>query len=174
MNGVRIVFRYLAFQASGYTPILPGEPVFDPVQKRMGVGIGGQKAVWFPRCTTDGNLEIDEGQGLVSSDGQYSLKFTATGLSWKVGNNEVFATRDDKGIAVRSAILMRNAAGADVVQMGYGHYMALIAMLRNLKALLRKLVAGTATNADIDALLTPDNSLDLTTLDPAFPEASTL
>lgn len=174
MQGVRIKLRYLGFGNSGFVPVLAGEPVYDTVSRRLGIGIGAQKAVWFPRPTSSGELEFDEGQGLTNSDGSLSMKFTASGMSWRFGNNEVLATRGDDGIAVQSAILMRNEAGADTVLIGFGHYMALIAMLRKLKALLRKIIAGTATNADIDALLVPEVDLNLTTLDPAFPEASSL
>jgi hypothetical protein len=152
---------------------LPGEPVFDPATKRFGVGIGSNQAVWFPKATTDGNLQFDEGQGLVSTDGAYSLKFTATGLSWKVNNIEVFSVRDT-GVVLRGGLMMRSAAGADTVIVGYAHWVAIMAMLWNIKALLRKIVAGTATTADINALFNAPNSLNLTTLDPAFPEAPTL
>lgn len=174
MQGVRITPRFLSFKATGYLPVMPGEPVFDPVSKRLGYGIGANVAVWFPRGTETGDLQIDEGQGLISYDGNLALKFTATGLSWKVGDNEIFATRDDEGVAIRSAIVLRNAAGADVVQMGYGHYKALVTMLFKLKALLRAIILGTATSSDVDELLVPDSELDLTQLDPAFPEASSL
>lgn len=174
MQGVRIQLRYLGFGQSGYVPVLPGEPVYDTVSKRMGIGIGGHKAVWFPRPTESGELEFDEGQGLTNADGSLTMKFTATGVSWRFGNNEIFATRGNSGVAIRSAVLMRNEAGADAVLVGFGHYMALIALLRNLKALLRKIVNGTATNGDINALLTPDPTLDLNSLDPSFPEAPSL
>lgn len=174
MQGVRIQLRYLGFGSTGFLPVLPGEPVFDPVSKRLGVGIGGHKAAWFPRPTESGELEFDTGQGLINYDGSLSIKFNTTGISWRFGNNEILATRGNDGIAVRSAMLMRNEAGVDTVLIGFGHYMALIAMLRNLKALLREIIAGTATNGDIDALLNPDVDLDLTKLNPAFPEASSL
>lgn len=173
MQGIRIQLRYLGFGSSGYLPVLPGEPVFDPTSRRIGVGIGGLSAIWFPRATSDGNLEFDTGQGLKDTDGNYFLKFKATGIEWSVNNEVILETIDD-GIAVRSSVMMRNEAGANVVVMGYGHYMALMAMLFNLKSLLRDILDDTAVEADIDALFTPSESIDLTTLAPAFPEAPSL
>ena len=170
----RITFKYLAYGAAGYIPIRPGEPVFDPSTRRLGIGVGGSEVIWFPKATPNGNLEFDPGQGLISADNQFELKFTQTGMKWKVSGTEVLSTRGSQGIAVQSAIMMRNEAGADVVLVGYGHYMALLNMLMRLKALLRKFVAGTATSGDVDALLTPLAGVDLKTLNPAFPESSAL
>lgn len=174
MNGVRFTFRYLGFGANGFIPVMPGEPVFDPNSKRFGIGIGGYAAVWYPKATTEGNLQFDTDQGLVSSDGVYSIKFTASGIKWNVNGDDVLSTRGADGIAVRTGIIMRNGAGADVVTIGYGHYVAIMALLMNLKALLRKFVANTATTGDVDALLTLGNSINPATLDPAFPESTLL
>jgi hypothetical protein len=174
MQGVRIQLRQLAFGTQSFTPILPGEPVFDPSTKRFGIGVGGDKAVWYPKATSQGNLEFEPDQGLVSADGNVTLKFTQTGLQWKVGGVEVFATRGSDGVAVKSGVMLRNVAGADAVLIGYAHWVAIMTLMWNIKALLRKFVANTATNADVDALLTPLVGLNLTTLDPAFPERNSL
>lgn len=174
MQGVRIQLRQLGFGEAGYTPIAPGEPVFDPSTKRFGIGVGSNKAVWYPKATYDGWLEFDADTGLSSSDGQYKIKFTASGISWLVNNVETFATRGSSGVMARGAVMMRNAAGVDVVQVGYGHWIAIMALLWNIKALLRKIVNNTAIAADVDALLTVPNGLTLTTLDPSFPEKNAL
>jgi hypothetical protein len=173
MQGVRIQSRQLGFGSTGFTPVLPGEPVFDPANKRFGVGIGANKAVWFPKATTEGDLEFDNDTGLVSSDGNYSLKFTTSGISWKVGASEIFAVHNS-GVMIRGGLMMRNAAGSDTVVIGYAHWVAIMSLLWNIKALLRKIVANTATIGDINALFNAPISLNLTTLDPAFPEAPTL
>lgn len=174
MEGTRIILKNLSYSGQSAMPILPGEPVFDPVSMRLGIGIGGYKPVWYPKATFDGNMQFDDGQGLTNADGSYELKFTPTGVTWNVGGQPVISTLGSDGIAVQQATMLRNNAGADVVIVGYGHYKALVTMLFRIKALLRKIVAGTATNSDVNALFTQDITLDLTNLDPAFPEGPSL
>lgn len=173
MQGVRIQSRQLGFGSIGFLPVLPGEPVFDPANKRFGVGIGSNKAIWFPKATPEGDLEFDAGQGLVSSDGTVSLKFNTNRLTWTVGSVDVLDI-DSNGWKVRGSLMMRNAAGTDTVLVGYAHWVAIMALLFNIKALLRKIVAGTVTPTDINDLFIPPGAVNLTTLDPTFPEANTL
>lgn len=174
MEGKRIQFRSVAFNTNSFTPILPGEPVFDPSTKRFGIGTGGFAAAWYPIATKSGDLQFDVEQGLVSADGQFALKFTARGIVWRVNNNDVLAIRNTQGIAIKTGMIMRNDSGADVVVVGWAHYVAMFALITNIKALLRKFLASTAVSADVDALLTPGNSYNLPNLDPSFPEASSL
>ena len=174
MSGIRIQFRTVAFGQVAYKPLLSGEPVFDPVTQRFGIGIGGVNPIWYPKGTVEGNLQFDTDTGLVSSDGTYALKFTTNNVSWQVSGSEVLATRGSTGVALKNRLVMLNSSGADVVTIGYGHLVAIFAMLTNIKALLRKIVAGTATLSDVNALLTPDPSYNLPNLDPSFPEAPAL
>lgn len=174
MLGARLILKTLAYGTNNYVPIIPGEPVFDPASKRFGIGIGGYNVVWYPKATPTGDMQFDEGQGLVNQDGSYALRFKQNGIAWNVGGQTVLETLGSNGIAVQQAIMMRNAAGADVVIMGYGHYVAFMTMLFKLKALLRKIVAGTATTGDVNALFTPDPNINLAGLDPAFPEGPAL
>lgn len=137
-----------------------GEPTFDPVRRMFCIGIGGPKGLSLMAANTDGELRAD----LVKlRNFRGDILDHASVKSQDVDRLSVGYNR----VNVSPAITLRNGSTA-VAKFGYGHGLAGMALLYNIRDALLKAVSHTLTNAIVNNLYLPPSGLVMTTLSPDF------